>query len=476
MLKEQENLIHKIAMAIDSLVVAIAFVLAYILRDNLQYLHSAKFEFLHKMPPFKDYAWLTIIVIPLWIATLSHYGMYHSMRKKRIADIFWNIFDASLLSVFIFSAVAFLLKWDLPSRTFIMILFVCTILLLLIEKWSALALLQYVRRRGYNYRVLLIVGSGDRAKNLAAMIEAHPHWGLKILGFVDEEERVGTKVGKGKVMGSFNNIAKILDENVVDEVIFILPRSWLPSLEDYIKVCEKVGVKATIAVDFFNTSISKPMITVIHGLPLLTLDTTPYNIIHFTLKRVIDVVVSGCGLILLLPFSLIIAVIIKVTSEGPVFFRQIRCGLHGRKFTIYKFRTMVVDAEERLEELMKFNEREGPIFKMKKDPRITGIGKFLRKTSLDELPQLINVFKGDMSLVGPRPPLPSEVEKYERWQRRRLSLKPGITCIHEVIARGDKDFERWMKLDLEYIDNWSLPLDMRILARTFLAVIKGTGY
>lgn len=468
MLKEQGNLIHKIAMAIDSLVVASAFVLAYIL--------STKFEVLHKMPPFKDYAWLTIIVIPLWIATLSHYGMYHSMRKKRIADIFWNIFDASLLSVFIFSAIAFLLKWDLLSRTFIMILFVCTILLLLIEKWSALALLQYVRRRGYNYRVLLIVGSGERARNFSDMIEAHPHWGLKILGFVDEEERVGTNVGKGKVIGSFNNIAKILDENVVDEVVFILPRSWLPSLEDYIKVCEEVGVKATIAVDFFNTSVAKPMITMIHGLPLLTLDTTPYNIIHFTLKRVIDVVVSGCGLILLLPFFLIIAVIIKATSEGPVFFRQIRCGLHGRKFTIYKFRTMCVDAEERLKDLMKFNEREGPVFKMKKDPRITWIGRFLRKTSLDELPQLINVFKGDMSLVGPRPPLPAEVEKYERWQKRRLSLKPGITCIHEVVARGDKDFEKWMKLDLEYIDNWSLALDIKILTRTFLAVLRGTGY
>lgn len=249
-----------------------------------------------------------------------------------------------------------------------------------------------------------------------------------------------------------------------------------PALRIIYKVCERVGVKATVAVDFFNTSIAQPIITEIHGIPLLTLDTTPHNVLYLAIKRLIDIVVSGLGLILLSPFFLVIAVIIKMTSEGPVFFKQTRCGLHGRKFTIYKFRTMVVDAEKKLEELMKFNEREGPVFKMKNDPRITPIGRFLRKTSLDELPQLINVLKGDMSLVGPRPPLPSEVEKYERWQRRRLSLKPGITCIHEVIARGDKDFERWMKLDLEYIDNWSLSLDMRILTKTFFAVIKGTGY
>jgi lipopolysaccharide/colanic/teichoic acid biosynthesis glycosyltransferase len=159
-----------------------------------------------------------------------------------------------------------------------------------------------------------------------------------------------------------------------------------------------------------------------------------------------------------------------------VFFKQIRSGLHGRKFEIYKFRTMGVDAEERLEELMSLNEREGPVFKIRNDPRITRVGKLLRKFSLDELPQLINVLKGDMSLVGPRPPIPSEVAQYERWQRRRLSLRPGITCIHEVVAREDIDFDRWMKLDLEYIDNWSITLDIKILTRTIFAVFKGTGW
>lgn len=207
----------------------------------------------------------------------------------------------------------------------------------------------------------------------------------------------------------------------------------------------------------------------------MTFNTIPSDILHLAIKRTIDVVVSAFGLVVLSPLFLITALIIKVTSKGPVFFRQIRCAMNGRKFTIYKFRTMVIDAEERLNALMKFNERKGPIFKMKNDPRITIVGKFLRKTSLDELPQLINVLKGDMSLIGPRPPLPVEVEKYKPWQRRRLSLRPGIACIHEVVARDDNDFERWMKLDLEYIDNWSLSLDFRILIRTILAVLRPTG-
>lgn len=476
MLKEQKQLIHRIAIILDCFVVGIAFLLAHILRANVDYLSISELVFIKKVYPLEKYAWMMIIVVPLWIVCLSHFGVYQSIRKKKFKDLFWDIFDASVLAVLTFSAIAFLLKLEILSRAFVIILFVSIILMLIIEKWSVLALLQHMRRQGYNYRVLLIVGSGERAENFAQMIDEHPHWGLKILGFVDEEDRAGMEVGKGKVIGSFQDIARILDENVIDEVVFILPRKWLPSLEDYVKICEKVGVKATIVVDFFDTSIAKPTITEINNWHLLTFDTTPFNVTSLFIKRLIDIAVSASGLILFSPLLLIIAILIKTTSDGPVFFKQTRCGLHGRKFTICKFRTMVVDAEEKLKELMSFNEREGPVFKMQNDPRVTKVGRFLRKLSLDELPQLINVFKGNMSLVGPRPPIPSEVEQYERWQRRRLSLRPGITCIHEVVAREDRDFERWMKLDLEYIDNWSLSIDMKILMRTVVAVFKGTGY
>lgn len=476
MIKEQKQLIHRIAIILDCFVVVIAFLLAHILRANVDYLSISELVSIKKVYPLEKYAWMMIIVVPLWIACLSHFGVYQSMRKKKFKDLFWDIFDASVLAVLTFSAIAFLLKLEILSRAFVIILFVSIILMLIIEKWSVLALLQYMRRQGYNYRVLLIVGSGERAENFAQMIDEHPHWGLKILGFVDEEDRVGMEVANKKVIGSFNDIARILDENVVDEVVFILPRKWLPSLEDYIKICEKVGVQATIVVDFFNTSIAKPAVTEIENWHLLTLDTTPFNAMSLFIKRLIDIVISTFGLILLSPLFLITALAIKITSKGPVFFKQTRCGLHGRVFTLYKYRTMVVGAEKMLDEVKHLNESEGPVFHSRRDPRVTSIGCILRKTSLDELPQFINVLKGDMSIVGPRPPIPEEVKEYERWQRRRLSLRPGIVCTWQVSRRFQPDFQKWMQMDLDYIDNWSLNLDLRILLRVFPALLRGSVY
>jgi exopolysaccharide biosynthesis polyprenyl glycosylphosphotransferase len=475
MLKEQQKLIYRIAIILDCIVVGIAFLLAYMLRANLEHLNLPAMISIRKGFSFQTYAWMIAIVVPLWIVCLKHFGAYHSMRKKKFTDLFWNIFDASILGILAFSAIGFLLKPDLLSRAFVIILFASVVFLLSVEKWVVLAVLRYIRKHGYNYRMLLIAGSGKRAENFAQMINDNPHWGLKILGFVDKEDRVGMEIANKKVMGSFNDVARILDENVVDDVVFILPMSLLPYVRDCVKICEKIGVRSNIAVDFFDTTIAKPSIEEVEDWPLLTFDTIPLNATSLLIKRLIDIVISTFGLILLAPLFLITAFVIKITSKGPVFFKQIRSGLHGRTFEIYKFRTMVVGAEERLEELMSLNEREGPVFKIRNDPRITKVGRFLRKVSLDELPQLINVLKGDMSLVGPRPPLPSEVTQYERWQRRRLSLRPGITCIHEVVAREDIDFDRWMKLDLEYIDNWSITLDIKILTRTIFAVFKGTG-
>jgi exopolysaccharide biosynthesis polyprenyl glycosylphosphotransferase len=475
MLKEQQQVIYRIAIVLDCIVVGIAFLLAHILRVKLEYLNLPALISVQKGFSFQTYAWTMAIVIPLWIICLKHFGAYHSMRKKNFIDLFWNIFDGSILAILSFSAIAFLLKLDLLSRAFVIILFVSVVFLLSVEKWAGLAALRYIRRHGYNYRMLLIAGSGKRAENFAQMVNDNPQWGLKILGFVDKEDRVGMEIANKKVIGSFNDVARILDENVVDDVVFILPMSLLPYVRDCVKICEKVGVRSNIAVDFFDTTIAKPSIEEVEDWPLLTFDTISLNATSLFIKRLIDIVLSASGLILLAPLFLITALAIKMTSKGPVFFKQIRSGLHGRTFEIYKFRTMGVGAEERLEELMSLNEREGPVFKIRNDPRITKIGGFLRKVSLDELPQLINVLKGDMSLVGPRPPLPSEVTQYERWQRRRLSLRPGITCIHEVVAREDIDFDRWMKLDLEYIDNWSITLDIKILTRTIFAVFKGTG-
>ncbi len=210
-------------------------------------------------------------------------------------------------------------------------------------------------------------------------------------------------------------------------------------------------------------------------MPILTFSTTPERFVPLIVKRGLDIVLSMSMMALSLPVMLFIALLIKVTEGGQVVYRQTRCGLNGRRFTMYKFRTMVADAEERQLDLMHLNEMTGPVFKLARDPRVTWIGRFLRRFSLDELPQLLNVLRGDMSLVGPRPPIPAEVAKYQRWQRRRLSMKPGLTCLWQISGRNDLDFDRWMQLDLEYIDSWSPWLDLKILLKTVPAVLSGRG-
>ena len=264
---------------------------------------------------------------------------------------------------------------------------------------------------------------------------------------------------------------EIINRKIIDEIVFIVPRSWLNKIEDTMLYCESAGIKVNLAVNIFELKFSKAKQTDLQGFPLLTFETTTAKVGHLFIKRVLDFICSGIGLIVLSPLFLIVSMFIKMTSEGPVFFKQERCTLYGRKFMFYKFRTMVVDAEERLKELAEYNEMDGPVFKMTNDPRVTKIGKWLRKSSIDELPQLWNVLKGDMSLVGPRPPLIPEVENYDTWQRRRLSMRPGITCIWQSCGRNKiVDFKEWMKLDLEYIDNWSLSLDFKILFKTIPVV------
>ena len=276
-------------------------------------------------------------------------------------------------------------------------------------------------------------------------------------------------------IGVLNDIPKILDEKVVDEVMFIVPRSWLSIIEKSLLACEARGIRTNIAADFFNLNIARSVSTEIEGVPLLSFQTTIGAEWQLLLKRIFDVIASLTGLILLLPIFLALIIMIKAMSRGPAIFKQTRSGLNGRRFIMYKFRTMVEDAETKRAELEKFNSMNGPAFKMHNDPRVTRFGTFLRRSSLDELPQLFNVLKGEMSIVGPRPPLPSEVEKYEIWQRRRLSMKPGLTCLWQANGRNNVDFDKWMKMDLEYTDTWSLSLDFKILLKTIPAVLFSVG-
>jgi exopolysaccharide biosynthesis polyprenyl glycosylphosphotransferase len=270
-------------------------------------------------------------------------------------------------------------------------------------------------------------------------------------------------------------MARVLQENVLDEVVFAIPRERMPAMEEAILTCEELGVPVRVSLDVVSHGRSRMTVGEVAGVPMLRFSRTPSDSLALAVKRMFDVLASAVALLALAPILAAIALAIKLDSRGPVFFRQRRVGLNGRTFPILKFRSMYVDAEARLEELRARNEMSGPVFKMADDPRVTRVGRFLRRTSLDEFPQFWNVLLGDMSVVGPRPPLPDEVRQYKQWQRRRLSVKPGNTCIWQVSGRNQIDFDQWMELDLEYIDGWSLWRDLHICLRTIPAVLSARG-
>jgi exopolysaccharide biosynthesis polyprenyl glycosylphosphotransferase len=307
--------------------------------------------------------------------------------------------------------------------------------------------------------------------------------GYRVLGCLEvNKSEIDKKVKNGiRVIGTIDHLKKILLDKVVDELIFAMPLKKIGNAGEYIALAEEIGVSVRIIPDWQIHKLRyKPEIASIRfeeflGLPTLAMTTTPRKAAELLIKSAFDYVAGAIGFVLVLPLFLVICISIKTTSKGPVFFRQERSGLNGRRFQLYKFRTMVENAEALKETLKMQNEMTGPVFKVTNDPRITPVGNILRKLSLDELPQIINVLKGEMSLVGPRPPIPSEVEKYEPWQRRRLSMKPGITCIWQTNGRNRIDFAEWMKMDLEYIDNWSLWLDLKLLIKTVPAVLLATG-
>jgi len=480
MIKEYEAFLKKMMIFADLLILAASFILAYFIRANIYHLY--KFDLfpsrvvMGTLYPLDNYLWLLLIVIPVWYGLLSSQGLYESFRTKRLTEIVWIIMKTGFLATLITGTLIFVLKLTYVSRIFVVLFSAISVSFLTLEKVILIQSFKHARLGENNYKHLMVVGTGKRATKFVQMVKQHPEWGMKIVGIIDDEpEKIGTDVSNIKVIGLLKDIPDILHEKIVDEVVFIIPRLWLSRVEESILSCEREGIKVSVAVDLFDFKIGKLEATDLGGIPLMRLETTPGSPWQLFIKRGTDFIVSLVALVLLAPVLLLIAVVIKLNSRGPLFFKQVRNGMNGRKFTLLKFRSMVVGAEKIQEELIALNEMDGPVFKIKNDPRMTKIGKFLRKTSLDELPQLINVLKGDMSLVGPRPPIPGEVTNYKTWQRRRLSMRPGITCFWQISGRNEIDFERWMKLDLKYIDNWSLWLDFKILLRTIPVVLFGIG-
>jgi len=480
MLKEHQVLIRRSIMFLDILVIMGAFLLAYNIRINFHLFY--RFDLIpasrvvFETVGFRQHLIAFFPLIPLWVLMLSLSGAYRSFRTISVLKIFWAVIRAVFLTVLVFSSFAFIFKLEFISRIFFTIFIGFSTFLLVLEKWIVISFSRRARSRGYNYRRLLLVGTGPRAERFIAMLKSHPEWGFKIVGLIDDDmSRVNKHFFGINVIGALRDLADILRRRTIDEVIFIVPRTWLQRIQQSIAICETLGIKASVAADLFDLRIAQAKQDDLGGFPLLSFESTLAKEWQLLLKRAVDLVVSVAGMILILPVFLIVAAVIKFSSKGPIFFRQRRMGLNGRVFTCYKFRSMLKGASKKLDEVKHLNEMDGPVFKIKKDPRITFVGMFLRKISLDELPQLFNIFMGNMSLVGPRPPIPSEVKKYELWQRRRLSMRPGLTCLWQISGRNKISFDRWMELDLQYIDTWSLWLDFKILIKTIPVVAFGIG-
>ena len=472
MLKEHARIISKLLWASDIIITISSFFLAYWLRGK----YLIRWD-LGSLIPLSRYTWLLLVIVPVWAVLLKIFDAYRSYRTVSFINELMALGKTAVTGGLVIGAIAFATKSQYLSRVFILTFVIVNIILLGVERFCIRSAAWLVRKRGYNFRNVAIVGSGEIARDVARRIKNYTGWGLRVLGFVAEDDSVKESVIEGHpVLGSLAELEDIVERLAVDEVIVAVSNMKLEDLEDAFLMLEDHGINARMIANIFPHVIAKIQMEEFESIPLLTFSTVPTNVLALYTKRVFDIVLSAVLLVVSAPIMMAATIAIKATSPGPVLFRQQRCGLHGRLFTLYKFRSMYRDAEVRKKDLERYNEMGGPVFKMKDDPRITPFGRYMRRASIDELPQLWNVLKGDMSIVGPRPPVPEEVSKYQRWQRRRLSMRPGITCIWQISGRNDiTDFDEWVKLDLQYIDTWSLALDLKIFLKTIPVVLLRKG-
>ncbi len=445
---DQRKRIFAVNMWVSDLVLTTAsFFLAYWFRSFFE-LEG------HTVMPVQIYLWLLAIILPTWAILLPLFRVYSEPTLAPLTQIA-RLSKAIVVAWLVMAALISFLNPDRSNRFIVGFTLAINYILLV----SYRVLLMNVTKHALDVRNVAVVGNGASAEAFARTIEQHRIWGLKMVGVFRREDVRG-----------------LLENGGVDELILVVDQESLNEFTDTFLLCEDHGVTARVVLNFFPHSIARMELSEFDGFPLLSFSTTPTNEALMFVRRILDIVLATIILVIFGPLVMIpTALLIKLTSPGPVLFKQKRCGLNGRQFVMYKFRSMIDNAEQLRVELEALNEMDGPVFKSSRDPRITAIGKIIRRFSVDELPQIFNVLRGDMSLVGPRPPLPQEVARYERWQRRRLSMKPGMTCLWQISGRNEVSFEDWMKLDLTYIDNWSLLLDLKILLKTVPVVLLGRG-
>ncbi|HEX8833241.1 MAG TPA: sugar transferase [Abditibacteriaceae bacterium] len=509
MLKSQRAFYLALTLALDVIALFLAFLAAWAMRDSLgnflvwagntfQYPVkemvrrsndlSPTYKILLSQNPlvgFKNHLWIFYLMAPAWIFFLNAQNGYDAQARRPSRAEFANCAYAGLLGTAAFLVLIFLVKFGV-SR----LLILNFLLFGVASLWMARTIfLPVVLRRGrHPIRNMLLIGSAPAAAHFSEFLKSPAYRWSRLLGYVSNDDAAPNTAAEAaaetgvKRLGNLSDLVSLLDREVVDEVVIVRSSGEATGTQawgDILELCLQRGRTVSMVDDIVPPVGAKVEATMMGSLPTLVMHNTPQNTLGLALKSLMDRTVALLAIIVLSPILIGIAIAIKISSPGPVLFKQKRVGLNGRLFSFYKFRSMVINAEEILEknraEWEKHNKMSGGFWKWEEDPRITKIGRILRKYSLDELPQFWNVLRGDMSLVGPRPPLPKEVEQLQPWQRRKLSVKGGLTCLWQVSGRNDIDTDEWMRLDLEYIDNWSLWLDVKLLFQTVKVLVKPKG-
>jgi exopolysaccharide biosynthesis polyprenyl glycosylphosphotransferase len=453
----------------DAAVLLVAFFVAYGLRVLLDVpLGRAAGSLVY-------YLWLLAVIVPVWLgvlALLGGYGIAWTTRSRASLAI-----GVSTLGLLVLTAVLFFVQESEVNRSLLLLFAGLSGVGLWAERGLLRARLRRAQQAGHWVHAALVVGTDHRAASVVEALRRYPEARWVIRGCVGlEPEEPGHTVQGVPVIGSLQDLPELLQgDGVVDEVFFAVSPDRLDRLTDALETCESFGVDTRVLVDFYRPAHAHAFVEELFALPFYGFSPSLTRQGAFFVKRLIDVMVASTLLVLSAPLLLALAAVIKLTSRGPVIFRQERAGFHGRRFDMYKFRTMVAGAEDMLDQVLHLNEMGGPVFKATDDPRLTPVGGFLRRMSLDELPQLLNVLTGDMSLVGPRPLPLYEASRIKGAQRRRLAVRPGVTGLWQVSGRNMVAFEEWMRMDLLYVDQWSLFLDLRILLRTIPCVLSGKG-
>ena len=444
-----------------------SFLVAYALRAGLNN------PLARTAGPLAYYLWLLGLIVPVWVVLLGASGGYGLgwMARSRA----WLVARVSGIGLLLVTASLFFAQEGDINRSLLLLFTGVSAVGLWVERTLVLA---WLRRRGERWsHVAIVVGTDTRAEQLIASLRRYPEAGWLVRGClsVDPVNAVRS-VGGVPVIGSLQDLPDLLQEDVVvDEVFFAVPADRLDRLGEALEACENFGVDARVLVDLYRPAHAHSYVEELFTLPFYGVSPALTRQGALAVKRAIDVVGAALILVVTLPLLLVVTVLIRVSSRGPVIFRQVRSGFHGRAFEMYKLRTMVADAEQRRSELLHLNEMNGPVFKVSDDPRRTRLGRFIRRYSVAELPQLVNVIKGEMSLVGPRPLPLYEASRIKGVQRRRLAMRPGLSGLWQTRGRSTVDFDEWMRMDLEYVDHWSLALDLRILLATLPEVLRGTG-